>query len=131
MKHSPAKSTLPVLLGVLGVLASLARVCPAADQLPGAPQQAPILLSGGDIYTVSGDVVRGGQVLFDAGKIVAVGKDLPAPSNAKRVDVTGKRVYPGLFATGNDLGLVEVRSVRGTTDASETGDLNPNIRAEV
>jgi imidazolonepropionase-like amidohydrolase len=52
-------------------------------------------------------------------------------SSVKRVDVTGKRVYPGLFAAGNDLGLAEVRSVRGTLDTGETGELNPNARAEV
>ena len=120
------------LLGALGVLASMARnPCRAADQLPGAPQLTPILISGADVYTVSGDVIRGGQVLFDEGRIVAVGKDVQVPSNTKHVDVTGKRVYPGLFAAGNDLGLVEVRSVRGSDDASETGTLNPNIRAEV
>ena len=34
-----------------------------------------MLLFGGDVYTVSGDVIRGGQVLFDKGKIVAVAKE--------------------------------------------------------
>jgi imidazolonepropionase-like amidohydrolase len=120
-------------LGVLGVLAFLALMQSvyAADQVPGEPQRQPILLVGGDVYTVSGDVIPKGQVLFDEGRIVAVGKDLPAPSNVKRVDVAGKRVYPGLFAAGNDLGLAEVRSVRGTIDAAEAGDINPNARAEV
>jgi imidazolonepropionase-like amidohydrolase len=121
-----------VFLGVLGVLALITPSARAADQLPGEPQRTPILLSGADVYTVSGETIRGGQVLLDEGKIVAVGKDLPTPpSNAKRLDLSGKRVYPGLFATGNDLGLVEVRSVRGSDDAGETGTLNPNIRAEV
>jgi imidazolonepropionase-like amidohydrolase len=118
-------------LGALGIVAFLDSSATAADQLPGEPQRGAILLAGGDVYTVSGEVVRGGQVLFDEGRIVAVGKSVQAPSDVKRVDVAGKRVYPGLFAAGNDLGLVEVRSVRGTTDAAETGELNPNIRAEV
>lgn len=121
----------PCVLGVVGVLAFVNWPAGAADQLPGEPQRTPILLFGGDVYTVSGDVIPGGHVLFDDGKIVAVGKDLQAPSDVKRIDVTGKRVYPGLFATGNDLGLVEVRSVRGTVDAAETGTINPNIRAQV
>src|SRR5687767_10545872 len=115
----------------------------ASDQVPGKPQDAPVLLFGGDVYTVSGDVIRGRQVLFDKGKIVAVGKDLDSKSSdavvassspssgLKRIDVTGKRVYPGLFAAGNDLGLAEVRSVRGTVDTGETGEVNPNARAEV
>ena len=102
----------PVLLflGVLGVASSWVH---AADQLPGEPQRGPILLAGGDVYTVSGDIIRGGQVLFDEGRIVGVGKSVQSPSDVKRIDVAGKRVYPGLFASGNDLGLVEVRSVRG------------------
>lgn len=128
-----ARSHLPIyFLGVLGLLGVLALTSAnAADQLPGAPQGSPILLSGADVYTVSGDVIPGGDVLFDRGKIVAVGKSVEVPPGARRVDVAGKRIYPGLFATGNDLGLVEVRSVRGADDAGETGTLNPNIRAEV
>jgi imidazolonepropionase-like amidohydrolase len=115
----------------LGVLTFISPSAKGADQLPGEPQRAPVRLAGGDVYTVSGAVIPGGQVLFEGGKIVAVGKDVQAPSDVKRVDVSGKRVYPGLFAAANDLGLVEVRSVRGTDDAGETGQINPNIRAEV
>ena len=124
-------SSPPLLfLGVLGVLAFISSAR-AADQLPGEAQKGPVLLAGGEVHTVSGDILPGGSVLFDDGKIVAVGKDVQAPAGAKRVDVSGKRVYPGLFATGNDLGLSEIRSVRGTMDVSETGTINPNIRAEV
>jgi imidazolonepropionase-like amidohydrolase len=103
----------------------------AAEQIPGKPQEGPVLLSGADVYTVSGEVIRGGQVLMDGGKVVRVGKDLEAPPGAKRIELAGKRVYPGLIATGNDLGLAEVRSVRGMIDTSEAGDINPNARAEV
>jgi imidazolonepropionase-like amidohydrolase len=99
--------------------------------VPGKPQEAPVLLVGGDVYTVSGDVIPGGQVLFDKGKIVAVGKDLKAPADAKRVDVSGKRVYPGLLSAGSDLGLAEISSVRGSIDRGEAGQVNPNARAEV
>ena len=124
------RSLPPLFLGVLGVLAFIPSAR-AADQLPGEAQKSPVLLVGGEVHTVSGDILPGGSVLFDDGKIVAVGKDVQAPAGAKRVDVSGKRVYPGLFATGNDLGLSEIRSVRGTMDVSETGTINPNIRAEV
>jgi len=116
---------------VLTVMAGDVAAVMASDEVPGAPQQRPVLLLGGDVYTVSGDVIAGGQVLFEQGKVVAVGKDVKAPSDVTRVDVAGKRVYPGLFAAGNDLGLAEVRSVRGSVDAEEIGDFNPNARAEV
>jgi imidazolonepropionase-like amidohydrolase len=118
-----------VVVVLLSVLVSGA--ARAADQIPGKPQEGPILLSGGDVFTVSGEVIRGGHVLIDGGKVVAVGKDVELPSGAKRIDLAGKRVYPGLFASGNDLGLAEVRSVRGMMDTSEAGDINPNARAEV
>ena len=125
-----SKTLSATVAGVIG-LALFAAPARSSDEVPGAPQPAPLLLTGGDVYTVSGEIIAGGQVLFDRGKIVAVGKDVQAPSDVKRVDVSGKRVYPGLFAVANDLGLSEIRSVRGSLDAAETGDLNPNARAEV
>jgi imidazolonepropionase-like amidohydrolase len=103
----------------------------ASDNVPGKPQQEPILLTGADVYPVSGPAIPAGQLLFDKGKIVAVGKDVNAPSEARRIDLTGKRIYPGLFAAGSDLGLREIPSVRGTIDSAETGTINPNARAEV
>ena len=127
MCKAKCRSTAAFFIGVALFAASAA----ASDEVPGPPQSAPLLLTGGDVYTVSGDVIPGGQVLFERGRIVAVGKDVQAPSDVKRLDVAGKRVYPGLFAVGNDLGLSEIRSVRGSLDAAETGDLNPNARAEV
>ena len=117
------------------VLLSLAMTAPlfASDERPALPQTKPILLVGGDVYTVSGDVIRGGQVLFENGKITAVGQDLSgtASASATRIDCTGKRVYPGLIAANTELGLVEIDSVRATRDQSETGTVNPNVRAEV
>ena len=127
MKQTSIYQTAAAIVVVLGA-ACLAR---GSEQVPGRPQETPVLLTGGDVYTVSGDVIRGGQVLFDKGKIAAVGKDVGAPANAKRVDVSGKRVYPGLFAAGTDLGLVEIPSVRGSVDSAEVGRINPNARAEV
>ena len=103
----------------------------ASDQLPGKAQEHPILLWGADVHTVSGEAMAGGQILFDGGRIVAVGKEVPTPANATRIDVTGKRVYPGLFAAGNDLGLGEIRSVSASLDSAEVGTVNPNVRAEV
>jgi len=106
----------------------------ASDEIPGSPQKQAILLVGGDIYTMSGDVIRGGQVLFDHGKIVAVGNDLNGRANSasvQRIDCTGKRVYPGLFNANGEIGLVEIDAVRATRDQSETGSINPNVRAEV
>jgi hypothetical protein len=43
----------------------------------------------------------------------------------------GKQVYPGLILSSSNLGLVEVSSVRATSDVREIGDLNPNVRSIV
>ncbi len=102
----------------------------ASNQIPGAPQKRPIALVGGTVHTVSGPTIEKGVVLFDKGKIVAVGTDVPIPANAVRVDISGKHVYPGLIEANSDIGLREISSVRGTVDALELGTLNPNLRAE-
>src|SRR3954465_4800348 len=87
----------------------------ASDEIPGGPQTQPILLFGGDVYTVSGEVIHGGEVLFENGKIVAVGKDIDGAAHSagvQRIDCTGKRVYPALFNANSELGLVEIDAVR-------------------
>jgi imidazolonepropionase-like amidohydrolase len=71
------------------------------------------------------------MVLFDQGKIVAVGRDVAVPQSAERIDASGKHVYPGLFDAYTQLGLIEIDQVRATLDLSETGRLNPNVKAVV
>ncbi|MGH7178645.1 MAG: amidohydrolase family protein [Tepidisphaeraceae bacterium] len=115
----------------LFALVAIALPTHGSDQIPAKPQDHPILLSGGDVYTVSGDVIRNGQVLFDKGKIVSVGQHVDGSSGAQVIDCTGKRVYPGLIDASTDIGLVEIDSIRATRDGAETGQVNPNVRAEV
>jgi len=103
----------------------------ASDQVPGAPQARPVLLRGGDLYTVSHGVLRTTDLLFDGGKITAIGARLAAPPSADVVDVTGKRVYPGLIAPATMLGLIEIGAVRATNDTAETGGITPEAAAHV
>ena len=46
----------------------------ASDERPAPPQDKPIVLFGADIYTVSGEPLRGAQILFENGKITRVGE---------------------------------------------------------
>ncbi|HWA99016.1 MAG TPA: imidazolonepropionase, partial [Pirellulales bacterium] len=103
----------------------------ANDEVPGAPQQRAVALVGGTVHPVTAPTIEDGIVLFDRGKIVAVGRDIDIPPSAERIDVTGRHVYPGLFDASTPLGLVEIPSVRGTVDEAETGEINPNVRPEV
>lgn len=102
----------------------------ASDQIPAPPQKGPIALVGGTIHTVVGPVIERGTILFDKGKIVDVGAGVNVPSNAFKVDISGKHVYPGLIDACSRLGLVEIGAVRGTVDSAELGSINPNVRAE-
>src|SRR3990170_4143956 len=73
------------------------QVASASDPVPAAKQKKPIALVGGTIYTVSGGVIQNGTVVFDKGKIVAVGVNVTIPAGSDRIDVSGKRIYPGVI----------------------------------
>lgn len=119
-----------LLLLVLGVLAAQAR---AADIIPARAQAKPIAIAGGTLYTVSGKSIEHGVIVFSGGKIVAIGeaKSVAVPEGAEVIDATGKHVYPGLLDSYSNLGLVEIDAVRATLDFAESGDINPNVKAQV
>jgi imidazolonepropionase-like amidohydrolase len=105
--------------------------CPADVPIPGLPQVRPVALIGGTIHTVAGPVIPRGVLVFENGRITAIGPDAAVPDGAERVDVAGKHVYPGLIDAGTNLGLTEIGAVRATSDYAEVGGITPEVRAEV
>jgi imidazolonepropionase-like amidohydrolase len=103
----------------------------SSDIIPGKPQEKPIALVGGTIHTVTKGTIENGVVLFDKGKIVAVGREISIPKDAEVIDVKGKHIYPGLINAFTTIGLIEIGAVRATRDVTEVGLVNPNVRAEV
>jgi len=103
----------------------------AAVPTPGAPQDRPIALVGGTLHLTSRGEVANGTVVFDRGRITTVGSEADIPSNAVRIDVRGKQVYPSLIDAYSTLGLVEIDAARATVDFAEVGTLTPNVHAEV
>lgn len=101
----------------------------ATDIIPGAPQEHPVAIVGATLFPVSSPPIENGTILFDEGRITAVGTDVDVPESAERIDAAGKRVYPALFDAHTQLGLVEINAVRATVDTSETGQINPNVPA--
>jgi len=63
------------------------------------------------------------------GKITAVGNNVSIPAGAQTINAQGKQVYPGLILSSSNLGLVEIGSVRATTDVREIGEMNPDVRS--
>lgn len=100
-------------------------------QIPGAPQSQPIAIVGATIHPIAGPDIERGTIVFDRGKIVALGTDLVLSPETVRVDGSGKHIYPGMFCAGGRMGLFEIDAVRATNDYEETGSLNPNVRVEV
>lgn len=112
-------------------LSLMCAVAMAHDQVPGAKQTRPVLLRGGDLYTVSHGVQPATDLLFDGSKITAIGKNLAPPAAAEVIDVRGQRVYPGLIAAATTVGLIEIGAVRATNDQAEIGNLTPEVAAHV
>ena len=96
------------------------------------PARAEVLaLTGGTVHPVTGPEIANGTVLVEGAKITAVGAGIPVPGGAKVIDCTGKHVYPGFVHANTILGLQEISTIEGSDDSRETGNLNPNQRAEV
>ncbi|HVF72386.1 MAG TPA: amidohydrolase family protein [Chthoniobacterales bacterium] len=101
----------------------------ASDTMPAPPQAKPIVIKGATIHPVSGPEIPSGTIVFENGKITAIGADAAAPPGAEVIDGSGKHVYPGLINANTVLGLVEIGAVRATVDVEESGAINPNVRS--
>ena len=103
----------------------------ANNQIPGENQKRPILLRGGILHTVSGDVLEEHDLLFAEGKIITIDEQIKPSPDTDILDIYGKHVIPGFIAAYTRIGLTEISAVKQTNDHSETGELNPNVRANV
>ena len=101
----------------------------ASDTVPAPPQTKPIAIKGATIHPVSGPDISAGIIVFENGKITAIGTDAAIPADAEVIEASGKHVYPGLINANTVLGLVEIGAVRSTVDVEEAGAINPNIRS--
>lgn len=126
-KENIIKAIGATLVAVLALPALLA----ASGQIPAPPQSQPIVITGATIHPISGPAIENGMILFDKGKITAIGATVTIPADALRIDASGKHVYPALIETTSQLGLNEISSVSATRDFAEVGQINPNVRAEV
>lgn len=104
----------------------------AQSTIPNNPGRKPkVAIRNATIVPVTSAPIANGTIVFENGKITAIGANVAVPSDATVIDGTGLSVYPGMIDSGSSIGLVEIESVAGTVDTSELGDINPNARAAV
>lgn len=85
-------------------------------------QDRAMAFTGAEIITVTGDTYDNGVLVTENGKIMAVGAEnqINIPSNAKRIDVSGKVIMPG---------LVDSHSHIGSGDGGDRSSaLHPDVR---
>ena len=103
----------------------------SAPRGPVAVQEETIALIGATVHTVSGADISNGVVVIQGENILAVGTaaQVNIPSVARRIDVSGQHIYPGMIDAVSPLGLLEFGQVGQATDLQEVGRYNPHVRA--
>lgn len=80
-------------------------------------------VTGARVHTIGpAGTIENGTVLFEDGRIVAVGSGVEVPDGARTIDASGRIVTPGLFSPMGQIGLVEVDAVTGTVDFVQRGE---------
>ncbi len=107
---------------------------PPAAGRPWIPHDTPppadtYAIVGGIVHTISNGTIEGGTVVIQDGRIAAVGRDVPVPAGAERIEAHGRHVYPGLINAATQVGLAEVESIDVTIDIREPGSYQSDLMA--
>ena len=87
------------------------------------------VIKGATVHPVNSPDIQNGTVIVRNGKIIGVGKNLPAPKDLKVIDGKGLQVYPGMIDGATEVGLIEINSIRESEDVTELGKYNPQLVA--
>ena len=128
IKRQQMKKIFSILASILLLngLSAQDNVYPAKDY------KGLMFIKNGTVHVGNGQIIENCTIEINNGKIVKLGPNLTVPAdNVKVIDATGKHVYPGLILANSNLGLVDISSVRASSDATEIGDYNASIRSLV
>ncbi|MGZ5133705.1 MAG: amidohydrolase family protein [Flavitalea sp.] len=120
-----------VLLILISLFCCLNVIHSQETVYPAPKHTGTTVIDNATLHIGNGEVIQSGKIVITDGKIVSVGKDASVPAGATLINAQGKHVYPGLILPASSLGLVEISAVRATNDATEIGELNPNVRSIV
>lgn len=89
-----------------------------------------ICIKNGLVFDAINEEAEIKDILFDQGKIVAIGKALELPEDCEVVDATGKHVYPGFVDAHSHIGTSGSGIGFEGNDTNESTDiLTPHLRA--
>jgi imidazolonepropionase-like amidohydrolase len=89
----------------------------AATLLASTASAGSIAITNAHIFTgAKKGEIASGTIVITNGKITAVGANVAVPNGANIIDAKGGVVTPGLYATGTDLGAMEIDQVSSTND---------------
>ncbi len=89
-----------------------------------------LLIKNATIYTMAQEVIEGGSVLVDDGKILEIGTALVAPLDATVLDAKGKLLFPGFIDAHCHIGMWEEGIGFEGADGNEMTDpITPHLRA--
>ena len=101
--------------------ASVALAALGAACSPAAAQDRAIAFTGARILTMAGEPIENGTLVVKGGKIIAVGANIPVPSDAERRALDGRTIMPGIVDTHSHIGQV--------AGADGSGPIQPDVRA--
>jgi imidazolonepropionase-like amidohydrolase len=87
-------------------------------------------LINGRIYTMAGTVLEKGTLLWEEGKITAIGVTAALPPDAEVIDLQGKTVLPGFIDAHTHVGILEEIYQEEGDDLNEFAEpVTPEMRA--
>ena len=63
------------------------------NQIPGTEQKRPILLRGGTLHTVSGDILEEHDLLFAEGRIITIDEQIQPSPETDIYEIYGKQIF--------------------------------------
>ncbi|QDV30923.1 hypothetical protein Spb1_28590 [Planctopirus ephydatiae] len=87
------------------------------------------LLVNCEIHPVDQPKIKLGMIHIKEGKILALGEKLEADPSITRIDLQGRRVFPGMIDASTTVGITEISQLSVTSDYSEIGQFQPDLAA--
>lgn len=84
-------------------------------------------IRGGDLYTITGGIIKNGTILIRDGKISDIGQNIEIPEKAKVIEARGKVVMPGLVAVNAEVGIIGYPDITKIADSLDPFDFSVSL----